>query len=151
MFSGINEDDKGRPSSRTSSVADRKNSGKNRSLSSCGSRKNSRSAFGRVKRSVSEDHLDELCNGSGEGSIASRLNASKLMALLGKSTLLNLDKFTKGEITFFERVIPLIAGCNMYKKFSQKQMLGEKTFDPLHAEKHLPDQCGYGIRSFCLD
>jgi len=36
-------------------------------------------------------------------------------------------------------------GEDMYKKFSQKQLLGENSFDPLHSEKYPPEHCGYGI------
>ena len=74
-----------------------------------------------------------------------------MMLLFGKNNTLNFDKFTRSEVTFFERVVPLIAGSNMYKKFSSNQLLNENAFDPLNADKSPPDQCGFGIRSFCLD
>ena len=41
---------------------------------------------------------------------------------------------------------PLISGVIMYKKFSQKTSIPVREFDPLYAEKNLPENCGYGIR-----
>ena len=125
---------------------------KHRSLSSCGEGRSSRSALATGKRSASEDPFEELCTQrSGEDSLSSRLNTSTMMLLMGKNNTLNYEKFTRSEVTFIERVMPLISGSNMYKKFSQNQLLNKNAFDPLNADKSPPDQCGFGIRSFCLD
>ena len=46
--------------------------------------------------------------------------------------------------------MPLIDGQIFYKRFSRAQSIQSKTFDPLHAERFPPENCGYGIRLFQL-
>ncbi|CDW87247.1 UNKNOWN [Stylonychia lemnae] len=59
--------------------------------------------------------------------------------------------FTKVEVLFGERMVPLLDGAAFYKKFSSRQSLNENAFDPLNADKFPPESCGYGIRLFQLD
>ena len=68
---------------------------------------------------------------------------------------INLDRdslmFSKIEVLFAERVVPLLDGAAFYKKFSSRQSLNENAFDPLNGDKFPPEQCGYGIRFFQMD
>ena len=56
--------------------------------------------------------------------------------------------FSKVEVQFAKRLLPLLDGTTFYKKFSSRQSLNENAFDPLHTEKYPPECCGYGIRFF---
>ena len=52
---------------------------------------------------------------------------------------------TKSDEVFLQRISPLVSGDNIYKKFSSKQLLSEKSFDPLNAEEAPPEHCGFGV------
>ena len=54
------------------------------------------------------------------------------------------------DMELISRLMPLIDGCILYKKFSKQQSIVKKAFDPLHAENLPPEQCGYGVRLFQL-
>lgn len=60
-------------------------------------------------------------------------------------------QFSKVDVSFAERIIPLLDGAAFYKKFSSRQSLNENAFDPLNADKYPPEACGYGVRLFQLD
>eukprot|EP00347_Sterkiella_histriomuscorum_P015415 403357109 len=63
----------------------------------------------------------------------------------------DLLHFSKVEVLFAERIVPLLDGSAFYKKFSSRQLLNENAFDALNADKYPPESCGYGIRLFQLD
>jgi hypothetical protein len=48
------------------------------------------------------------------------------------------------------RLRPLLTGSSLYKKFSQNSSLRLPCFDPLIAQQHSPEACGYGLRTFRL-
>ena len=54
------------------------------------------------------------------------------------------------DMELVSRLLPLIDGQILYKKFSTSQSIRQKAFDPLQAEKCPPEQCGFGIRLFQL-
>jgi hypothetical protein len=56
--------------------------------------------------------------------------------------------YSKVEVLFAERIVPLLDGAAFYKKFSSRQSLNENAFDPLNSDKFPPEHCGYGIRVF---
>jgi hypothetical protein len=60
-------------------------------------------------------------------------------------------QFSKVDVSFAERIVPLLDGAAFYKKFSSRQSLNENAFDPLNADKFPPENCGYGVRLFQLD
>jgi hypothetical protein len=57
-------------------------------------------------------------------------------------------QFSKIDVSFAERIVPLLDGAAFYKKFSSRQSLNEHAFDPLNSDKFPPESCGYGIRLF---
>ncbi len=61
---------------------------------------------------------------------------------------MDLLHISKLEVSFAERIIPLLDGAAFYKKFASTQSLNENAFDPLNADKFPPEVCGYGIRLF---
>ena len=56
---------------------------------------------------------------------------------------LNIDKdslmFSKIEVLFAERIVPLLDGTAFFKKFSSRQSLNENAFDPLNSDKYPPE------------
>lgn len=57
-------------------------------------------------------------------------------------------QFSKIDVSFAERIVPLLDVNAFYKKFSSRQSLNEHAFDPLNSDKFPPESCGYGIRLF---
>jgi hypothetical protein len=43
-----------------------------------------------------------------------------------------------------------LTGSELYKKFSQRSTLRQKSFDPLNVTVLTPEMCGYGLRHFRL-
>lgn len=52
-----------------------------------------------------------------------------------------------------QRLLPLLEGDILYKKFSNKNSMNliAQPFDPLYAEQNPPESCGYGIRHLQVD
>ncbi|CAG9319620.1 unnamed protein product [Blepharisma stoltei] len=62
----------------------------------------------------------------------------------------NLEDTTQSEKNFYERIMPLLEGAEIYKKFSQHNSLKLQAFDPLDSVRNPPEACGYGIKYFRL-
>lgn len=62
----------------------------------------------------------------------------------------NLEDTTQSEKNFYERIMPLLEGAEIYKKFSLNNSLKQHAFDPLDSLRTPPEACGYGIKYFRL-
>ena len=62
----------------------------------------------------------------------------------------NLEDTSQSEKLFYEKIMPLLEGTEIYKKFSQRNSLTKHAFDPLDSQKTPPESCGYGVRYFRL-
>ena len=72
----------------------------------------------------------------------------ELMGLLEGAEWRLEDCITQPEL--ITRLRPLLAGSSLYKKFSQNSSLRLPCFDPLLAQQHSPEACGYGLRTLRL-
>lgn len=57
---------------------------------------------------------------------------------------------TLSDKDFYQRIIPLLEGGELYKKYSKSNSLKQRAFDPLLGSEVPPEACGYGIRTFKL-
>lgn len=57
---------------------------------------------------------------------------------------------TLSDKDFFQRILPLLEGGELYKKYSKSNSLKQRAFDPLLVSEIPPEACGYGIRTFKL-
>ena len=62
----------------------------------------------------------------------------------------HFEGFTPNEIHLFNLVEPLLNGNYFYKRFSSQYSIKLPAFDPFQSSLHTPEQCGYGLRYFCL-
>jgi hypothetical protein len=46
---------------------------------------------------------------------------------------------------------PLLEGIQIYKKFTKRDLLNQKGFDPLNSDKIPPESCGFGMRLMILN
>ena len=72
-------------------------------------------------------------------------------APIKKSFKLSLEDTNQIERSFFEKIMPLLEGAELYKKFSQRSTLKQQSFDPLDVIRTPPEVCGYGLRQFKLN
>lgn len=61
-----------------------------------------------------------------------------------------LSDLTLSDKDFFQRILPLLEGGELYKKYSKSNSLKQRAFDPLLVSEIPPEACGYGIRTFRL-
>ena len=52
---------------------------------------------------------------------------------------------------FFEKIVPLLEGAELYKKLTQRHAFRQVVFDPLEAVRMPPEACGYGVRHLRLN
>lgn len=57
---------------------------------------------------------------------------------------------TLSDKDFYQRILPLLEGGELYKKYSKSNSLKQRAFDPLLVSELPPEACGYGIRTFKL-
>lgn len=62
----------------------------------------------------------------------------------------NWEDATSDEKRFLKLIVPLLDGCQLYKKFSNRNLMKFREFDPILADKHPVESCGYGLRTFVL-
>lgn len=60
----------------------------------------------------------------------------------------NLEDISQNEISFLEKIRPLLEGSEILKKFVSKSKI--KNFDILDSLNLMPEQCGYAARHFFL-
>ena len=60
------------------------------------------------------------------------------------------ENISQTDREFFEKVLPLLDGSEIYKKYSRTNSLKQKAFDPLMVSEYPPDVCGFGLRTFRL-
>jgi len=60
------------------------------------------------------------------------------------------DGCSQAEVQFFDCILPLLEGTDLYRKFSDRNSLKSPSFDPFNAESNPPDSCGFGLRGYKL-
>lgn len=87
------------------------------------------------EESISEDQGEEQC--------------SKLLTKGDFSVHVDFEDTTQLEKEFFEAILNLLAGVNIFKKLSQRNSLAVAEYDPL--ENDSPEAFGYALRSMKLN